>query len=149
VKPFKQRRKYVVERSVDGAEATLFSEKGETWFEPEQGLDTRVASVVCDEDFVVRGVVHEGKQRFFVHDVLRFAGSDLRGESWPDRYRVLKNEFSWNTVVQINRPLVVSSREEMMEAFEMFELFSDCTGGAVRDYDASFEEQSRSVYRGG
>jgi len=61
----------------------------------------------------------------------------------------LKNEFSWNTVVQVNRPLVVSSREEMMEAFEMFELFSDCTGGVVRDYDASFEEQSRRVYRGG
>lgn len=148
MKPFKKRTKYVVERNITGSAAALFKEKGETWFEPGQDLDTRVASVICDEDFVLKGTVSDEKDRFFVFDVLRFDGKDLRGKAWPHRYRVLKNEFKWNSVVHINRPLVVTSKGEMMEAFEMFELFDDCDGAVIRGYDKTFEEQERRIYGG-
>lgn len=136
--PFKVKTKYVVERKIDG-EKTLFSKRGgEARFEPECEVDTRVASVIDDEDFVIEGYVDDGT--FYTSDILFYGGEDLRDEDWPSRYKVLKNEFRWNSAVKMNRPLVVTNREEMSEAVKLFRLLGNSEGIVIRDYDSGYGE---------
>lgn len=143
--PFKNKTKYVVERKVDGEKTFFWKEGGEGIFEPENSVDTRVASVICDEDFVLEGYTCDDV--FYASDIIYFDGEDLRDESWPDRYRVLKNEFRWNSAVKINRPLVVTDKQEMMEAVKIFELLGDCEGLVIRDYHSSYKDDNIFVPR--
>lgn len=134
--PFKVKTKYVVERKVEGDKTLFWKSDGDVRFEPENGVDNRVASVIDDKDFLLEGYVSEGT--FYASDVLYYDGESFREKEWPQRYKVLKNEFRWNSAVKMNRPLVVTSREEMQEAVKLFNLLGNSEGVVIRDYDSSY-----------
>lgn len=136
--PFKKQQKYVLERKVAGEKTFFWKRDGEAFFEPEADVDTRVASVVCDDDFLLEGFVAGGS--FYVSDVLYFDGRNLMNESWPERYKILKDKFRWNSAVKLNRPLVVTGREEMVDAVELFNMLDYSDGVVVRDYDSKYDD---------
>jgi len=137
--PFKKQTKYVLERKVSGEKAYFWKEDGESFFEPENDVDTRVASVIDDEDFLLEGYVVD--ESFYVTDILYYAGKNLAEEDWPQRYKILKNEFRWNSAVKINRPLVVTDREEMEEAVELFNMLDYSDGVVIRNYNSSYDDE--------
>lgn len=137
--PFKKRKKYVLERKVDGEKTFFWKKDGESFFEPDNGVDTRVASVINDKDFLLEGRVVDGT--LYVTDILHFDGEDLTSEGWPQRYKILKNEFRWNSAVKINRPLVVTDKEEMLEAVELFDMLDYSEGVLIRDYNSFYGDE--------
>lgn len=137
--PFKKQTKYVVERKIDGVKGFFWKQGDNAFFEPENSVDTRVASVIDDKDFLLEGYSVDGT--FYVDDVLFYNGRSLVEEEWPERYKVLKNEFRWNSAVTINRPLVVTTREEMMHAMELFDMLDYCEGVVIRKYDSLYEDE--------
>jgi len=137
--PFKMQEKYVLERKVDGEEAFFWKKEGESFFEPSNNVDKRVASVIDDKDFLLKGYVAD--ETFYVSDVLYYGGRPLVDEPWPERYKILKNEFRWNSAVKLNRPLVVTGKEEMRHAVELFNMLEHSEGVVVRDYDSSYDDE--------
>lgn len=137
--PFKKQEKYVVERRIPGEKAFFWKKDGESFFEPSNDVDTRVASVIEEKDFLLQGRVADDS--FYVSDVLYFDGVDLSEKEWPERFKILKNEFRWNSAVKLNRPLVVTSREEMRHAFELFEMLSPSDGMLIRDYNSLYDDE--------
>ena len=132
--PFKRKTKYVVERKVSGEKSFFWKRDGESFFEPENSVDTRVASVIEEEDFLLEGRVVDDS--FYVTDLLYFDGDDYTDSAWSDRFKVLKNEFRWNSAVKLNRPLVITEKDEMAEAFELFNMRDHSDGVIIRDYDS-------------
>jgi len=141
--PFKKKTKYVLERKVKGDKAHFWKVDGESYFEPEVDVDTRVASVIEDKDFLLEGFVVD--ECFYVTDVLSYDGEDLTDEQWTERYKVLKNEFRWNSAVKLNRPLVVTTREEMKEAVELFDMLDYSEGVVIREYGSTYEDEKIHV----
>lgn len=141
--PFKRQNKYVIERKVEGEKSYFWSGDDETFFQPENDVDTRVASVIDDKEFLLEGYVVD--ETFFVTDVLHYDGEDLADVKWPKRYRILKNEFRWNSAVKINRPLVVTDRSEMEEAVDLFEMLDYSEGVLIRDYDSKYGDEKLFV----
>lgn len=141
--PFKKQTKYVLERKIDGERSYFWKKNGESFFEPENSVDTRVASVIDDSDFLLEGYVVD--ESFYVTDILYFDGENLTKCEWPERYKVLKNEFRWNSAVKLNRPLVVTDREEMREAVELFEMLDFSEGVIIRDYNSSYDDEKLYV----
>lgn len=141
--PFKNKRKLVVERAISGERTRLVKRGGVVRFEPETEVDTRVAGVIADEPFVLRGVVHD--QKMYADDLLSFGARSFENEPWHERFRHLKKKFSWNSAVHINRPLVVTSEDELMEAAKMFKQFDDSEGVMVREYDQKPSEDQTMV----
>jgi len=137
--PFKQQTKYVLERKIEGEKTFFWKKEGESFFEPENGVDTRVASVINDKDFLLEGYVAD--ECFYVTDVLYYDGENLMAEDWPVRYKTLKNEFRWNSAVKMNRPLVVTDRDEMWEAVELFNMLDFSEGVLIRDYNSSYGDE--------
>jgi len=137
--PFKKQTKYVLERKVSGEKSYFWKKEGESFFEPENDVDARVASVIDDEDFLLEGYVVD--ESFYVTDILYYAGENLTDKDWPQRYKVLKNEFRWNSAVKLNRPLVVTDREEMQEAVELFDMLDYSEGVLIRDYNSSYDDE--------
>lgn len=137
--PFKKKNKYVLERKIDGEKTFFWKNDGEAFFEPDNGVDTRVASVINDKDFLLEGYVAEGS--FYVTDILYFDGDEVKDCPWPERYKILKNEFRWNSAVKLNRPLVVTDRGEMEEAVELFNMLDYSEGVVVRDYNSVFSDE--------
>jgi hypothetical protein len=145
--PFKKQQKYVLERKVDGEKTYFWKEDGEYFFEPEADVDGRVASVICEKDFLLEGWVTDGS--LYVTDVLYFDGESLKDETWDTRYRVLKNEFRWNSAAKLNRPLVVTDKDEMHEAVELFNMLEHSEGVVIRDYNSVYEDEKVLVREGG
>jgi len=141
--PFKKKTKYVLERKVDGEKAYLWKEDGECFFDCENSVDSRVAGVIDDKDFHLEGFVVEDS--FYVTDILFYDGEDLTGEEWTERYKILKNEFRWNSAVKLNRPLVVTTREEMVEAVELFDMLDYSDGVLIRDYNSTYDTEKIHV----
>lgn len=141
--PFKKQTKYVLERKVDGEKSYFWKKDGESFFEPENDVDTRVASVIDDKDFLLEGYVVD--ESFYVTDILYYGGRNLTGEEWTERYKVLKNEFRWNSAVKMNRPLVVTDREEMEEAVELFDMLDHGNGVLIRDYHSLYDDEKIHV----
>jgi len=137
--PFKKQTKYVLERKVSGEKSYFWKKEGESFFEPENEVDTRVASVIDDKDFLLEGYVVENS--FYVTDILYYDGENLTKKEWPERYKVLKNEFRWNSAVKLNRPLVVTNRSEMEEAVELFDMLDYSEGVLIRDYNSSYDDE--------
>jgi len=137
--PFKRQTKYVLERKVAGKKSYFWKKEGESFFEPENDVDTRVASVIDDKDFLLEGYVVD--ESFYVTDILYYGGENLTEKGWPQRYKVLKNEFRWNSAVKLNRPLVVTNREEMEEAVELFDMLDYSEGVVIRDYNSSYDDE--------
>jgi len=137
--PFKKQTKYVLERKVDGTKSYFWKKKGESFFEPANGVDTRVASVIEDEDFLLEGYVAD--DCFYVTDILYYNGRNLTDAEWPERYKVLKNEFRWNSAVKLNRPLVVTDRGEMEDAVELFDMLDYSEGVVIRDYNSVYDDE--------
>ena len=137
--PFKKQTKYVLERKVSGEKSYFWKKEGESFFEPENDVDTRVASVIDDKDFLLEGYVVENS--FYVTDILYYGGENLTKKEWPERYKVLKNEFRWNSAVKLNRPLVVTDRDEMEEAVELFDMLDYSEGVLIRDYNSSYDDE--------
>jgi len=73
--PFKKQTKYVLERKVSGEKSYFWKKEGESFFEPENDVDTRVASVIDDKDFLLEGYVVENS--FYVTDILYYGGENL------------------------------------------------------------------------
>lgn len=141
--PFKKKTKYVLERKVEGEKSYFWKKDGESFFEPENEVDTRVASVIEDEDFLLEGYVADNC--FYVSDILYYNGENLTDKDWPERYKILKNEFRWNSAVKLNRPLVVTDREEMVEAVELFDMLDYSNGVLIRDYHSSYDDEKLHV----
>lgn len=137
--PFKKQTKYVLERKISGKKTYFWKKEGESFFEPENDVDTRVAGVIDDKDFLLEGYVVD--ESFYVTDILYYDGENLTEEDWPQRYKVLKNEFRWNSAVKLNRPLVVTDRDEMKEAVELFNLLDFSEGVVIRDYNSSYDDE--------
>jgi len=137
--PFKRQTKYVLERKVSGVKSYFWKNEGESFFKPENDVDTRVASVIDDKDFLLEGYVVD--ESFYVTDILYYNGENLTGKDWPQRYKVLKNEFRWNSAVKMNRPLVVTDRDEMEEAVELFNMLDYSEGVLIRDYNSSYDDE--------
>jgi len=137
--PFKKQTKYVLERKVSGERSYFWKKEGESFFEPENEVDTRVASVIEDKDFLLEGYVVDGS--FYVSDILYYNGKELVDEPWPERYKILKNEFRWNSAVKLNRPLVVTDKSEMQEAVELFNMLEYSEGVVIRDYDSKYGDE--------
>jgi len=144
--PFKRKTKYVVERKVSGEKSFFWKRDGESFFEPENSVDTRVASVIEDKDFLLEGRVVDDS--FYVTDLLYFDGSDYTDSAWSTRFKVLNNEFRWNSAVKLNRPLVITEQEEMQEAFELFNMLDYSDGVLIRDYDSSYGDEKIFVPEG-
>jgi hypothetical protein len=138
--PFKLQDKYVVERKVDGEKTLFYCSGKDGKFEPENDVDTRVASVINDSEFLLEGYVSDGT--FYASDVLFFDGEDYRSEEWPSRYKILKNEFRWNSAVKMNRPLVVTDREEMKEAVDLFRMLGSSEGVLIHDYQSTYGDSA-------
>lgn len=134
--PFKKQQKYVVERKIEGEKTLFWNKDGETKFKPSNSIDKRVASVINDKDFVLEGYVAD--ECFYACDVIYYDDEDIRDEDWPTRYKILKNEFRFNSAVKMNRPLVVTGREEMEEAIDLFTMLDFSEGVLVREYDSSY-----------
>jgi hypothetical protein len=141
--PFKLKDKYVVERKVDGHKTLMYSDGSEAQFKPQNGVDNRVAAVIDDKEFLLEGHVNDGT--FYASEVLKYDGRDLRDEPWPQRYKILKDRFRWNSAVKMNRPLVVTDREEMEEAVKLFSLLGNSEGVLIRDYDAEYGDETMLV----
>lgn len=141
--PFKKQKKYVLERKVDGEKSYFWKRDGESFFEPENDVDTRVASVIDDKDFLLEGYVVD--ESFYVTDILYYGGDNLTGLDWPERYKVLKNEFRWNSAIKLNRPLVVTDKEEMVQAVELFNMLDYSEGVLIRDYYSSYDDEKLFV----
>lgn len=137
--PFKRQTKYVLERSVEGEKSYFWKREGESFFEPENDVDIRVASVIEDRDFLLEGRVTDNC--FYVTDLLYFDGRDFTDRVWSKRYKVLKNEFRWNSAVKLNRPLVVTGRSEMEEAVELFNMLEHSKGVNIRDYGSVYGDE--------
>lgn len=137
--PFKRQTKYVLERKISGEKSYFWKKEGESFFEPENDVDTRVASVIDDKDFLLEGYVVDGS--FYVTDILYYDGENLSGEEWPQRYKILKNEFRWNSAVKLNRPLVVTDKDEMREAVELFDMLDYSEGVVIRDYHSVYGDE--------
>jgi len=145
--PFKNKKKYVVERKVDGVKTVFSREDGDVVFQPSNSVDNRVASVINDENFVLEGYVSDSC--LYVTDVLYYGGEDYRDESWPERYKVLKNNFRWNSAVKLNRPLVVTDKEEMRHALELFNMLPESEGVVVRSYESVYNDEKVFIPSGG
>jgi hypothetical protein len=141
--PFKLKDKYVVERKVDGEKSLFYCSGKDATFEPENDVDNRVASVIADNEFLLEGYVDD--ETFYASDVLFYDGEDMRGEKWPTRYKILRNEFRYNSAVKMNRPLVVTEREEMEEAVKLFRLLDSSDGVLIRDYEALYGDDAIMV----
>jgi len=141
--PFKKQTKYVLERKIDGEKTFFWKEDGEAYFEPDNGVDTRVASVIDDKDFLLEGYVAD--ECFYVVDVLYYDGESLKDADWATRYKVLKNNFRWNSAAKINRPLVVTDKSEMREAVELFEMLDYSDGVLIREYDSVYGDEKIHV----
>lgn len=141
--PFKKQKKYVLERKVDGEKSYFWKRDGESFFEPENDVDTRVASVIDDKDFLLEGYVVD--ESFYVTDILYYGGDNLTDLDWPERYKVLKNEFRWNSAIKLNRPLVVTDKEEMVQAVELFNMLDYSEGVLIRDYNSSYDDEKLFV----
>jgi len=141
--PFKLKDKYVVERKVDGQKTLMYSDGSEAQFKPQNEVDNRVAAVIDDKEFLLEGHVNDGT--FYASEVLKYDGRDLRDEPWPQRYKILKDRFRWNSAVKMNRPLVVTDREEMEEAVKLFRLLGNSEGVLIRDYDAEYGDETTLV----
>lgn len=136
--PFKKQQKYVLERKVRGDRSYFWKKDGESFFEPENGVDARVASVIDDKDFLLEGYAVDGS--FYVTDIMYYDGENLTEKDWPYRYKILKNKFRWNSAVKLNRPLVVTDKEEMAEAVELFNMLDYSEGVVIRDYNSSYND---------
>jgi hypothetical protein len=141
--PFKLKDKYVVERKVDGYKTLMYSDGSQAQFKPQNDVDNRVAAVIDDKEFLLEGHVNDGT--FYASEVLKYDGRDLRDEPWPQRYKILKDRFRWNSAVKMNRPLVVTDREEMEEAVKLFRLLGNSEGVLIRDYDAEYGDETTLV----
>lgn len=136
--PFKKKTKYVVERKVEGDKTVFWKSGSSTKFEPDNEVDERVASVIDDSEFVLEG--YSANESFYASDVLFYDGNDLRSKPWPERYKVLKNNFRWNSAVKMNRPIVVKNKEEMLEAVKIFDMLELSEGVVIREYDSSYHD---------
>lgn len=145
--PFKRKDKFVVERYVPGNKTYFWKENGEAVFEPECEVDKRVARVINDNQFVLEGRVVD--DRLFVSDLLYYDGKDLSSKSWSYRYKILRDEFRWNSSVTINRPIVVTNREEMKEAMKLFDLLDYSEGVLIRDYESTYDDDKIKLQHGG
>jgi len=141
--PFKLKDKYVVERKVDGQKTLMYSDGSEAQFKPQNEVDNRVAAVIDDKEFLLEG--HVNDRTFYASEVLKYDGRDLRDEPWPQRYKILKDRFRWNSAVKMNRPLVVTDRAEMEEAVKLFRLLGNSEGVLIRDYDAEYGDETTLV----
>jgi hypothetical protein len=141
--PFKLKDKYVVERKVDGYKTLMYSDGSQAQFKPQNDVDNRVAAVIDDKEFLLEGHVNDGT--FYASEVLKYDGRDLRDEPWPQRYKILKDRFRWNSAVKMNRPLVVTDRAEMEEAVKLFRLLGNSEGVLIRDYDAEYGDETTLV----
>jgi hypothetical protein len=129
----------VLERKVEGPKSYFWKKDGESFFEPENDVDTRVASVIDDNDFLLEGRVAD--ESFYVTDILYYDGVNLTERGWSERYKFLKNELRWNSAVKLNRPLVVTDRDEMMHAVELFNMLDHSEGILIRDYDSAYDDE--------
>lgn len=136
---FRDKTKYVVERKVEGEQSLFWCGSEDTIFQPENDVDSRVASVICDKDFLLEGFVAD--ETFYVSDLLHFGGTDYRKKPWTERYKKLRSAFRWNSSVQINKPIVVTNRSEMVEAFELFQMLDYSNGVVVKGYNSDYTGQ--------
>lgn len=152
--PFKMREKKVLGGKIDGPNVLVLGMPDEDYLKvkPEDldnDFDKRVASKICDKEFVLEGWIHD--DRFYASDILYYDDEDLRDTPWNERYKYLINKFNWNYSARLSRPIVISSRnsfdkeEELKEAAKIFRKLPNTEGMIVRDYDSKYNDDRKFI----
>lgn len=142
---FKWKTKYVVDRKPVGDHVVVRQEDGDITVDSDADVDSRLFSRLSEQDFTLEGWVVSG--RFYATDVFCLSGS-VRDDPWHERFSTLRNEFSWTPTVKPTRPLVVTTREEMDMAFDIYTHVPDSEGVFVWEYEDTYPVERKYIPMG-